>query len=367
MPPRLNLFTARAVPVLRSSATPSAARRSFTTILNANRPCAATTNGLTTPLQRRCNSSGSDGQGRPKGPTEDPLPHVSEEAAEVSKIMDKKCDGAPSSPELEQGTPVSEILRRDKDAQKHAPKVMQDQMNRPSGSRSFSTSAFRMQELQANNNPSSSSDDASAALVANMIAQVTEQAAELHPGLKFPAPAELPRTENFRKRYDTVVDQFTKTIMRDGKLSKAQKNMSFVLDHLRTAPPPQINPRRRLVGAPPASQLPLNPVLYLTTIIDSVAPLLKLRQQKGIVGGGVSVQVPVPLTLRQRRRTAIMWIVEASEKRRDSQFAYRLANELVAVAEGRSGVWDKREHAHKLATSVRSNVSARSGTKNRMG
>ena len=117
MPPRLNLFTGRAVPVLRQSANSSAAsRRSFATILNTNRPCAASTgHGLKSGLsasvrgQRRCNSSGSDGQDRPKGPTEDPLPHVSEEAAEVSKIMDKKCDGTPASPELEQGSPISEV------------------------------------------------------------------------------------------------------------------------------------------------------------------------------------------------------------------------------------------------------------------
>ncbi|KAI2901198.1 hypothetical protein CBS11852_2597 [Aspergillus niger] len=346
MPPRLNLFTARAVPVLRQSANSSAAsRRSFATILNTNRPCAASTgHGLKSGLsasvrgQRRCNSSGSDGQDRPKGPTEDPLPHVSEEAAEVSKIMDKKCDGTPASPELEQGSPISEILQRDKEALKHMPKVMQDQMKRPSGSRSFSTSARRLQpELQGKE-----LDDASASVVANMISQVNQQATELHPGLKFEAPQNLPKTENFRKRYETIVEQFTKLLMQDGKLSKAQNTMAFILDHLRTAPPPNINPRRRLLPGPPAPQLPLNPVLYLTLIVDSVAPLLKLRQQKGIVGGGVSVQVPSPLALRQRRRTAIKWIIDASDKRRDAIFGQRVANELVAVAEGRSGRHDLR-------------------------
>ncbi|PWY85382.1 plasma membrane phosphate transporter Pho87 [Aspergillus eucalypticola CBS 122712] len=360
MPPRLNLFTARAVPVLRQSANSSAAsRRSFATILNTNRPCAASIgHGLKSGLsasvrtQRRCSSSGSDGQDRPKGPTEDPLPHVSEEAAEVSKIMDKKCDGTPASPELEQGTPISEILQRDKEALKHMPKVMQDQMKRPSGSRSFSTSARRLQpELQGKE-----FDDASASVVANMISQVNQQATELHPGLKFEVPENLPKTENFRKRYETIVEQFTKLLMQDGKLSKAQNTMAFILDHLRTAPPPNINPRRRLLPGPPAPQLPLNPVLYLTLIVDSVAPLLKLRQQKGILGGGVSVQVPSPLALRQRRRTAIKWIIDASDKRKDSLFGQRVANELVAVAEGRSGVWEKREQVHKLGVAGRSNL-----------
>lgn len=139
------------------------------------------------------------------------------------------------------------------------------------------------------------------------------------------------------------------------------QDMAFILDHLRTASPPQPNPKRPLLPGPPAPQLPLNPVLYLTLIVDSVAPLIKIRQQKGIAGGGASVQIPVPLALRQRRRTAIKWIIDGSDKRRDSKFAQRVANELVAVAEGRSGVWDKREQQHKLGIAGRSNLGMVAG------
>lgn len=104
MPPRLNLFTARkAVPIFRQ---PSL----HNSVLNRPQiglPC----------LNKRYNSSDSkSGDGKnPKstthtGPTQDPLPHVSEEAAAVDMIMhEKKCDGTPTSPELEQGTPVSEV------------------------------------------------------------------------------------------------------------------------------------------------------------------------------------------------------------------------------------------------------------------
>jgi hypothetical protein len=50
----------------------------------------------------------------PKGPTQDPLPHVSEEAAAIDKILSgKKCDGGgPGTPELQQGTPVDEVGQR---------------------------------------------------------------------------------------------------------------------------------------------------------------------------------------------------------------------------------------------------------------
>jgi hypothetical protein len=101
---------------------------------------------------------------------------------------------------------------------KHMPKVMQDQLKK--GRRSFSTSArSRLPETQ-NSQPES---DASAAMLASMIQGVEEQAAERIPGLKFAEP-EAPRgTLNFRKRYDTMQDQFTKMLMQDGKLARAQK------------------------------------------------------------------------------------------------------------------------------------------------
>ncbi|KAL2698913.1 hypothetical protein AAEP93_010301 [Penicillium crustosum] len=377
MAPRLNLFTAnKAVSALRQSTTPA---------LSSPRSIASPVRFRAVqslPIQCRWNSS-RDGSKKVEPqpdqqtfPTVDQLPDVTEEANEISRIMDKekRCDGIPSTPELDQGSPVEEILSRDKDALKHMPKVMRDALKKSGGSRSFSTSARSlMNDLQgtepnneANLIPNVSglkgaSDEAAAAL-ASMIEQVQGQALEENPGLKFDPPAvpEDLKTLNFRKRYDTMQDQFTKMMMESGKLTKAQKNMSLVLDHLRTSSPPQINPRRRLLGAPPASQLPLDPVLYLTLVVDSVAPLFRIRQQKGIAGGGTAVQIPHPLTLRQRRRTAIKWILDASDKRRDALFANRVAAEVVAVAEGRSGVWEKRDQQHKIGISGRANLNTNS-------
>ena len=141
--------------------------------------------------------------------------------------------------------------------------------------------------------------------------------------------------------------------------------MAMILTHLRTASPPAVNPSRPLIiGAPPPSHLPLNPVLYLTLAIDSVAPLLRIRSQKGAAGGGVALQIPVPLGLRQRRRQAVQWILDAASKRKTrgsgrGQFAQKVAEELVAIVEGRSGVWDRRGGVHKLGVSARANLSFR--------
>jgi small subunit ribosomal protein S7 len=139
--------------------------------------------------------------------------------------------------------------------------------------------------------------------------------------------------------------------------------MSFILNHLRTAPPPTPNPARPLLpGAPPPSHLPLNPILYLTLAIDSVAPLLRIRSQKGAAGGGTALQIPVPLGLRQRRRQAVQWILDAANKKSSrgsgrGQFAQRVAEEIVSVVEGKSGAWERRSLVHKTGTSARANLS----------
>lgn len=143
--------------------------------------------------------------------------------------------------------------------------------------------------------------------------------------------------------------------------------MNIILDILRSSPPPQINPRRPLLPGLAPAQLPLNPIAYLTLIVDSVAPLIKLHHAKGIAGGGNTMQIPLALAEKQRRRAAIGWIIDASNKRRDAKLAHRVANELIAVAEGRSGVWEKRDGVHKLGIAARVNIGAKPKKINKNG
>merc|ERR1711939_551981 len=109
------------------------------------------------------------------------------------------------------------------------------------------------------------------------------------------------------------------------------------------------------------NHLPLNPVGYLTVAIDSVAPLLRIRSLKGAAGGGAALQIPVPLGLRQRRRQAVQWILDAANKKKSrgsgrGQFAQRFADEIISVVEGKSSVWEKRMLVHRTGTSARANL-----------
>ncbi|KIX05684.1 uncharacterized protein Z518_03656 [Rhinocladiella mackenziei CBS 650.93] len=340
MPPRLSLFTARSVAFRTKPTIPQ--KRVVRSLLQLR--------AASDDPSKKSETTPIDSRG--KGPNMDQLPHVTEEQVASDKSMGK------APPEIEQGTPVQEILRRDKDARDKAPEVMKSGLKEmsdspPSGSRSFSTAA-------------SKKADVAETVQFEDTRIVGLEYPDAGFGHKFPLPdiRSFAKTDHFKKRYDPVVDQVTKSLMRHGKLSQAQKHMDSILDILRTAPSPQgviVAPDRALMTTLPRDALPLYPVQYLTTIIDSLAPLVKIRQQRGLLGGGASMPIPVPLTLRQRRRTAIQWILLGAESRRDIKLADRVAKELISVAEGKSGAWERRQRVHRMAISARANVRAALG------
>lgn len=141
--------------------------------------------------------------------------------------------------------------------------------------------------------------------------------------------------------------------------------MAMILNYLRTTAPPNVSPTRPLLeGYSPAARLPLDPTRYLKLAIDSVAPLLRLRSLKGGAGGGVALQIPVPLHERQRRRTAVTWILDAASKKRSkgsgrTRFAHKVAEELVAIVEGRSALWERRGALHKQGVAARASLTQR--------
>ncbi|KAL5611725.1 hypothetical protein BROUX41_000700 [Berkeleyomyces rouxiae] len=190
------------------------------------------------------------------------------------------------------------------------------------------------------------------------------------PDHKFPLPElPLPPNSRLKERYHPVLHQLVRLLMRDGKLSRAQRQFATVLNILRTSPPPILSPRYPLIpGAPPPSHLPLNPVLYLTVAIDSVSPLIKIRHLAGAAGGGQALDIPFPMEVRQRRRTAFQWILDVVNKKPSrgsgrNDFPTRLAEEIVSVVEGKSSVWEKRQQIHKSGTVARANLNTFHGGK----
>ena len=57
-----------------------------------------------------------------------------------------------------------------------------------------------------------------------------------------------------------------------------------------------------------------------------------------------------------------MWILDAASKKKfrgsgKGGFAQKVAEEIVAIVEGKSGVWERRGGIHKLGIAARSNLN----------
>ncbi|KAG0035299.1 hypothetical protein BGZ82_005338 [Podila clonocystis] len=133
-----------------------------------------------------------------------------------------------------------------------------------------------------------------------------------------------------------ILAQLVNTIMKDGKKARAQR---FVADAL-------LEIRARTQS---------DPYHVVLDALELASPILKLTATKK---GSKVLQVPTPMTERQRRRRAIVWILEASDKRKgEKMFKDRLASEFLAVVNGNSGALAKKNQQHKMALANRANAS----------
>ncbi|CAI4219921.1 unnamed protein product [Parascedosporium putredinis] len=116
----------------------------------------------------------------------------------------------------------------------------------------------------------------------------------------------------------------------------------------------------------------IKPAATGSQALDEMTAIATGLHLRGLAGGGAALEMPMPLEVRQRRRIAFQWILETVNKKPSmgsgrNQFAHRLASEIIAVVEGRSGVWDKRQQVHKLATAARANLTNKKKAKSKKG
>lgn len=135
---------------------------------------------------------------------------------------------------------------------------------------------------------------------------------------------------------DEVVSQLVNTLMRDGKKARAQRLISDSMKHL----------SKKI-------STEADPYTVLREAIETASPLLKLSSTKK---GSKVVHVPTALRDRQRRRRAIVWMLDASKKRGEKSFEERFAAEVYDVSQGTSSVLQKKQQVHKQALANRANA-----------
>lgn len=160
--------------------------------------------------------------------------------------------------------------------------------------------------------------------------QATVSAEPPAPPLAY-SPSALP------PRQDPLLHFLVNLIMRDGKKARAERWVSDMLVQM-------------------AQLTHSNPVPLVYEAVNMTRPLLRMQSRKQ---GGKTMQVPIPLNERQSTRRALVWIIEASDRRLDRKISRRLAVEMLAVLEGNSSVHSRRDEVHKIGTNNRANASVR--------
>ncbi|KAI8808447.1 ribosomal protein S7 domain-containing protein [Cladochytrium replicatum] len=135
--------------------------------------------------------------------------------------------------------------------------------------------------------------------------------------------------------YDDLIEQVVNNIMKHGRKALARRLISDALKYV-------------------LQETGEDPRRILEEAIERAAPLVKIVSHKK---GAKAIQTPRPLFSRQRRRTAILWILDAAKaKGGKTPFGARLGKELIAVMKGESSVLAKKHQLHKIALANRSNI-----------
>ncbi|KAJ2784540.1 hypothetical protein H4R18_001080 [Coemansia javaensis] len=167
---------------------------------------------------------------------------------------------------------------------------------------------------------------------ANVMKQALQNAQmEVNPRIGQPEPL-VSAGDRQRLRLDPMLAQLVNMVMRDGKKLRAERLVHGALLDIR-------------------KHTNSDPYTVLCDAINLVAPLMDTRSLRQ---GSKVVQAPRALNLRQRRRRAIVWLLEAAARRSEGSFSMRLSGEIQAIVNGTSSVLEKKLLLHKTVLANRS-------------
>ncbi|KAJ2859115.1 hypothetical protein GGH94_006281 [Coemansia aciculifera] len=162
---------------------------------------------------------------------------------------------------------------------------------------------------------------------------LTSSPMEVNPLSGLPSPL-ISASDRQRLRNDPLLSQLVNMIMRDGKKMRAERFVQTALLDIR-------------------EHTNADPYRLLSDAVDLVTPIMDTRSARQ---GSKVIQVPRALNLRQRRRRAIVWILETAARRNERQVHLRLSGELQAIVNGTSTILEKKLQLHKSVLANRSNI-----------
>ncbi|MBI5463897.1 MAG: 30S ribosomal protein S7 [Ignavibacteriales bacterium] len=129
------------------------------------------------------------------------------------------------------------------------------------------------------------------------------------------------------KYNDLLVSRFVNNVLERGKKHLAQSIMYDAFDII-------------------SKKVEKNPLEVFKKAVDNVSPLIEVRARRV---GGATYQVPTEVRHERRTALAIRWLIGNAKERSDKSMAQRLANELMAAANGEGGAIKKKDDVHRMA------------------
>ncbi|MBC7074006.1 30S ribosomal protein S7 [Candidatus Parcubacteria bacterium] len=124
-----------------------------------------------------------------------------------------------------------------------------------------------------------------------------------------------------------IVSKLINYVMRKGKKEKARKIVYRALEKVKSI-----------------SQK--DPLEVLEKAIQRATPKMEVRARRI---GGAAYQVPVEVNPDRGRRLAMRWIVEGARIKKGKAMEEKLAQEILASAQGEGYAVKKKEELHKIA------------------
>lgn len=142
--------------------------------------------------------------------------------------------------------------------------------------------------------------------------------------------------------HDEVISKFTNYIMKKGNKLLARDLLSKTFEQIKRI---QLEKYNLSQNEEEKSKIQTNPNEILHQAIENCRPLLQLTPIKR---GGVTYQVPVPITINRANFMAMKWIIEAAkEKERTIHFPQKLAWELLDAASNQGRVVKRKNDLHR--------------------
>lgn len=150
-------------------------------------------------------------------------------------------------------------------------------------------------------------------------------------------------------RYQSdIVTRLARCVMKDGKASIARSIVYKAMEQAARDLPKEV----RLAEHNDVREKEL---LVLEKAVAAITPGVEVKSRRF---GGTSYQVPMTVNKERGLALALRWLVDASQSRSEGKPMYvKLARELIATLEGRSGALSKKETQDKVASANRANAN----------